>query len=257
MKSHLILLACVIAAPCVALDLPSLHIPRAATPPPLDAALEAAPIWATAVVVPALTRSINRDHPDATPLPDTDIRMLWDSTALYLRFVCRDDQVYLPFDQHDEPLYQGDVVEVFLDPVGDAKQYVEIQVAANNAVFDQNLLITTEPQSDADGKLLPEICERNWWPLLSYDIPTFRSAATQHDQVWIVEMAIPAQHLARRLGVNAWAAGQELRLNLLRYEWSKPHADNKRTLLPMNWAPVIDGCPHISPQAMGRVTLLE
>ncbi len=43
----------------------------------------------------------------------------------------------------------------------------------------------------------------------------------------------------------------------MRYEYPKPADENaKRKLIAMNWAPVMYGQPHISPGAMGYVTLV-
>jgi hypothetical protein len=47
-----------------------------------------------------------------------------------------------------------------------------------------------------------------------------------------------------------------MRANFLRYDWI-PGQDEagQRRLQPQNWSPVAIGCPHISPAAMGRITL--
>jgi len=49
-----------------------------------------------------------------------------------------------------------------------------------------------------------------------------------------------------------------LRAHLLRYRWTKPFStavDPERRLIAMSWAPVLHGCPHISPGAMGVLKL--
>jgi len=50
-----------------------------------------------------------------------------------------------------------------------------------------------------------------------------------------------------------------LRAHLLRYRWTKPFStavDPERRLIAMSWAPVLHGCPHISPGAMGVLKLV-
>ncbi|MDA3963113.1 MAG: carbohydrate-binding family 9-like protein [Planctomycetota bacterium] len=241
----------------MALEGPQLAIPHTSAAPALAAARSIGAPWDQAVLVPALTQSPNPDRVMAESLPATEVRLLWDADALYIRFDCSDKNLYLPYNKHDDPLYKGDVVEVFLDARGDSQQWFEIQVAANNATFDQNLLITTAAESDHEGKLLETILQRDFWLNLGYTMKGLRSAASVDDQGWTVEIAIPAQAASRRLETKNWQLGQKLRLNLLRYDYNTPSGTETGDMLPMNWAPVRDGCPHISPQAMGQVVLAE
>jgi len=236
-------------------SVPQLIVPHAAVAPTLLASVPMDAAWRSAVVIPELTASKKIDRAaDPKPLP-TQIRLLWDATFLYVRFDATDVSTYVPFSKHDEPLYQGDVAEVFLDAVGDAHQWFEIQVAANNTTFDQNLLLTATPKSDADGKLDGALLGKDFWLDLSFEMTGLKTAASQRPDGWTVEMAIPAATAARRLGVQQWQAGQKLRANLLRYDWGQPDAKGERVLQAMNWARVLDGCPHISPQAMGVLEL--
>jgi len=250
-----VLLLCSVAL-LSALDVPVVQIPHAAVAPPLDAAATAGPAWQLAAVIPALTQSIDRKRAVPDVLPATQVRLMWTDAYLFIRFECADQSVYLPFDTHDAQLYRGDVVEVFLDPVGDARQWFELQVAANNATFDQNLVLTGEPRSDADGKLVGEVLARDWWVWPSYEMDGLKTAASKRADGWTVELAIPAKSAGKRVGGKAWTSGQKLRANLMRYEWGAPAADGNRPLIAMNWAPVLNGCPHTSPQAMGVFELV-
>jgi hypothetical protein len=66
----------------------------------------------------------------------TDVRVAYDDLALRLLFVCVDSEPWSTLSGHDEPLYTEEVVEVFLDPVGDGDAYFELEVNVNNAVLD-------------------------------------------------------------------------------------------------------------------------
>lgn len=232
-------------------ELPKVMVPKAATAPLMQAAVPMEKIWESAVLIPSLKASVRHERTiDPVPLP-TQIRLLWDATNLYVRFDAEDTSTYLPYAKHDDPLYRGDVAEVFLDVVGDAQQWFELQVAANNATFDQNLLLTGIAKSNADGLLDGNLLDKNFWLDLSYEMAGLKTAASLRADGWTVELAIPAASAARRLGVKQWQAGQKLRANLLRYDWGQPDANGARPLQAMNWARVLDGCPHISPQAMG------
>ena len=228
---------------------PVFEVPRAILTPKINAApLDAA--WASAAKISALSPSIGaKGH----ALP-TQIRALWDEDFLYFRFECKDSEIYAPFGKsdRDQSLYQGDCVEIFLDVVGDGKQVFEFQFSPKNQVFDQNITLTTEPRADENFKLLPEVLKRDFWLDASWNAATLKSAASQNKSGWIVDVALPAKAILKRLGEEKFAP-QTLRANLLRYDYG---LGAKRELLPMNWAPVLDGCPHISPGAMGFLKLM-
>lgn len=55
--------------------------------------------------------------------------------ALAFKFECKNSRYYSPYSGDNEPLFEGDVVEVFLRTGDDPKKYYEIEVAPNGAVF--------------------------------------------------------------------------------------------------------------------------
>lgn len=69
-------------------------------------------------------------------LEETIVKACWDEEYLYLRYECDDSHMVSPFNKHDDPLYEHDVVEVFISEAEDAKQYAEIVVSPNNIVYD-------------------------------------------------------------------------------------------------------------------------
>lgn len=66
----------------------------------------------------------------------TFVRALWDDEYLYVAFECDDDDIHTPYTKRDDPLYESEVVEVFLDADGDKDVYVELQAAPNDVHFD-------------------------------------------------------------------------------------------------------------------------
>ena len=71
-------------------------------------------------------------------VPDqaTSVRAGYDETGLRLLFECEDAEPWATLTERDAPLYTEEVVEVFLDPVGDREAYFEFEVNVLNAVFD-------------------------------------------------------------------------------------------------------------------------
>jgi len=225
--------------------------------PPLLTAEADDPAWRFVPTIEGLTAPL-RTTTDDSALP-TQIRLLWDKDFLYVRFTCSGKQPYAPFgDQHDAKHYQGDAVEVFIDPVGDGRQYFEIQLSPANGVLDQNTLITATPEVDEDGALVPHLLQTDYWPNIGYDMPGLRTASRVTGDgdaaVWTADLALPAAAVLHRLGKKQFEP-MEVRMNLLRYRWTGPIDQPQRRLIPINWSPTRFGCPHQSAGAMGTVQL--
>jgi hypothetical protein len=216
------------------------------------------PAWKRAAVISGLSLALN-SPPDDQPLA-TEIRLLWDRDWLYVRFINTGPEPYSPFGVKRDALhYKGDAVEVFLDPVGDGKQYFEFQQSSAGGILDQNTLLTADAESDANGRLTQAVLQRDYWPNLGFDMPGVRNAvglSRNGDQhTWIADFAFPAEGILKRTGKKNYEP-MTLRINLVRYHWTGPLEDASRKLVAMNWAPVVFGCPHQSPAAMGTIELV-
>lgn len=55
--------------------------------------------------------------------------------GLYFDFDCENSRLFSAYDKDNEPIYKGDVVELFICVGGDRRKYFEIEVAPNGAVF--------------------------------------------------------------------------------------------------------------------------
>lgn len=83
---------------------------------------------------------------EAAPLKDTvdgsaprlrtTVRACWSDGALHVRFEYEDDHVVATMTRRDDPLYEEDVVELFLDEEGAGRTYLEFEVSPTNVVFD-------------------------------------------------------------------------------------------------------------------------
>jgi hypothetical protein len=238
---------------------PTITVPQAVLIPALTAKTDD-PAWLHAVTLPALTLSLGTP-PLVSPPPQTKVQLLWSPDYLYVRFICQDTNIYTPIHGRDAPIYQGDAVEVFLDPVGDSRQWVELEFNADNDVFDQLFLCTTEPKPDASLCLSSAAMVRNTWNFLSWDMVGLRSQAARmlhapNEQDWIVDIAIPAKELLRRTGLKQFAP-MTLRGDFLRYKSLPSAQDKQRNLLSLNWSPVVLGRPHRSPGAYGYINLVS
>ena len=142
----------------------------------------------------------------------TRAKMLWDSDYFYFAFVCQDADMWAIYDQEDDPMWSEEVVEVFIDPDGDGKRYLELEVNPLNAVVDL-LIYSVSPE---------------WHSSKDWDIAKLKTAVQAHgtvndslalDQGWTVEIAIPWAAMADSvIGGARPTAGDVWRLNLYRIE---------------------------------------
>ncbi|MDY7092654.1 MAG: carbohydrate-binding family 9-like protein [Acidobacteriota bacterium] len=71
------------------------------------------------------------------PRQATRVQACWDAEALYVRFVCADQDAWSHFTRRDDSLWEQEAVEVFLAPGAAAPQrYFEFQVSPRGVLFD-------------------------------------------------------------------------------------------------------------------------
>ncbi len=142
----------------------------------------------------------------------TRSKMLWDDEYFYFSFVCQDADIWAIYENEDDRLWEEEVVEVFIDPDGDGKNYLELEVNPQNVVVD--LLVYS---------ISPE-----WVASIDWDINGLKTAVSTHgsvndslqlDQGWTAEIAIPWAAMADSVTGGARpVSGDIWRLNLYRIE---------------------------------------
>ena len=70
------------------------------------------------------------------PLWGTEVRIGWHQDALLAIFLCQDPEPWATLTKRDDPLWEEEVVEIFIDPFGDQKCYFEFEVNPLNTVLD-------------------------------------------------------------------------------------------------------------------------
>jgi len=167
-------------------------------------------------------RSI-REHSGTPQLP-TQAMLAWDDANLYVAFVCADPRPWGTMMERDMHLWDEEVVELFLDPDGDGRDYPELEVSPHNVVVD--LLIPAPGEISAD--------EAAKW-----DIAGLKTAVGKHAAGWTVEMAIPWASLGESGFDEAPAIGDKWRVGLYRIErpgGPKPDRDDSQDQYQA-WAP--------------------
>jgi hypothetical protein len=90
------------------------------------------PWVAPAVCVPVRLR-LSTDG--STPRQSTSVAVWYDRTHLSLLFSGMDDAIIATHMNHDDPLYEEDVVELFIAPDG-LETYYELEVSPRGTIFD-------------------------------------------------------------------------------------------------------------------------
>jgi hypothetical protein len=176
--------------------------------------------------------------------------MLWDARYFYFYFAAADPDIWSTYDQRDLPLYEEEVVEIFIDPDGDGQSYAEVEINPLNTVFD---LLLSKPWSQG-GKGYDA-----WNPALLNAVQVNGTVgdAADVDQGWSAEIALPWTELVSPL-VDVPGSqplppqpGDEWRLNLYRYEQAR-RSGSKNEVQASAWSPVGKVDFHV-PERFGRV----
>jgi len=159
----------------------------------------------------ALTSGAFKKPDGSAPLAamHTRMKLLWDKDALYVGFMVRDRNPTSPFAKRDEELWKADVVEVYLDPDRDGKNYVELQLSPKNVIFDALFTDRRKPE---------------WKKAAEWNLAGITSAisigelpgAGKHNG-WTAEIRIPFAGLASIQG-KVPSAGQTWNANFFRVE---------------------------------------
>jgi hypothetical protein len=110
---------------------------------------------------------------------ETYVSLSWDSQNLYLGYRCTDSKIIGSARIHDYPIFDiDDLVEIFIDPDGDTKNYLEIGVNAFSTNYD--MLIHC---------VLP-VCG-GWKTDISFNIPKMETFCKINKDGYCVEIKIP------------------------------------------------------------------
>lgn len=115
----------------------------------------------------------------------TRFRALWNEHGLHLRFESEDDDPWYTMTERDDRLWEEEVVEIFLDPLGDGR-YVEVELNPANVVCDLRRLGPGETASDPIGPM-----DRG------FSVGGMETAVTTLEDRWIGTLFLPWTGLDR------------------------------------------------------------
>lgn len=111
----------------------------------------------------------------APPKQKTLVRTAWDEREWRVLFQVMDTHVWATYTERDSMIYEEEVVEVFLDPVGDFESYFEIEINPLNTILD--LVLRRNRSGYAKD--------------FSWDCEDLRSVVKRTAAGWCAELSIP------------------------------------------------------------------
>lgn len=186
------------------IELPTYHCQRCAVPPALDGSARG-DAWHNA----APTSPFIRADGSRAAERQTTARALWDDHFLYVAFDCDDPDVWGTYTKRGEPVYEEEVVEVFITPhPSNLQVHTAFELSPRNALWiSRHTVIPGEAPK----------AERNW------EEPGIRTSTlvrgtlddrTDRDEGWSAELAIAYA----ALGTGCPRPGDVWRVNFFRID---------------------------------------
>ena len=174
-----------------------------------------------------------------TPAQQTNVKMLWDDTFLYVYAKLYEKHIWGNITERDQVIFYNNDFEVFISPSNDNHNYGEIEINALGTVWD---LLLNKPYN-VGGK------PKNKWNLTELKTAVFIKGTLNDpkdtDEYWSVEMAIPLTAFAELKNKPKVKPknGEQWRINFSRVQWDYDLIDgvysrkteNKKILPEYNW----------------------
>ncbi len=212
---------------------PQVVVPQTLVAPIIDGKPDDA-VWQSAATVELKWRFNPANAPALvalTPTVRTTARLLWDKQNLYVAFECEDPDVWSVYTQRDAYVWEGEAVEVYLDPSGRGKDYVEIDLNPLGALIDLRI---AEAKDGSPGN----VEESARWNATGLRWATFVNGTVNErndrDSGWTAELAIPLKEVLPA-GEQVYV-GDTWRAQFYRFERPKDSTDATAEFLA--WSPI-------------------
>lgn len=185
-------------------------------PPIIDGELNDS-AWAT---TPVTDNFVVHDSGAPAPL-QTYAQLTYDDQYLYLAAYCQDKDIYTHYTELQSPLFRNDdLVEIFIDPDGDGKNYLELGFSASSVYY--SLIV---PQAN-DGHVAPEPIDT---PVLTNAVATHNTfdSSGRKDQHWTLEARIPLAFIDQTNLKKTPITASVWRVGLFRIDYSRHHQPNE------------------------------
>lgn len=167
----------------------------------------------------------------------TTVRLCHDRSTLYVHFIAEDHDIWGTYTERDEPIYDEEVVELFIAPgLADPVDYLELEVSPNGVLLDVRIHNPTGLRADM-------VADFDW------DCPGIRWHALRDDDNngWQAILAMPLAELAGSEEIPT-----QWRANFYRIERPRDGADEFSC-----WSPVlVEPADFHTPSRFGTLELV-
>jgi cellulose/xylan binding protein with CBM9 domain len=147
------------------------------TPPRVDGKLEEA-AWKGAEAI----RLVFPWESQTGPRTETVVRLLWDETYLYVGYECEDTDIVAHHEDRDDPVYEEDCVEIFVNPNPDkSDDYYGFEMSCRAVLYDYFYCF---PEYILKQVNLSGVC-------LASHLDGTLNVSGDSDKGWSVEVSIP------------------------------------------------------------------
>lgn len=162
------------------------------------------------------------------PFMQTRAKMAYDDRGMYFAALMEEPHVWGTIREHDAVIYHDNDFEIFLNPTNDTHNYLEYEINALGTDWD---LYLSKPYRDAGCTVL------NNWEFMGKKAAVHVDGTLNNpkdtDNAWSVEVFIPWYSLYQVIrGKEKPEAGEQIRVNFSRVEWTTEVKDGKYVKVP-------------------------
>ncbi|MBH23545.1 MAG: hypothetical protein CMH57_03580 [Myxococcales bacterium] len=159
-------------------------------------------------------------------------KLLYDEQNLYIGLYGDDDDVWGDLTERDSDTWTQEVFEIFIDPDGDQKDYIELQITPRNTVFDARFPVKLGKGSGSREEQINAARAWNSSMETAVDIDGTLNNPDDKDISWSVEAKIPFSDIPG----GAPKPGSSWKINLYRFD--APRKDGKpQRQVAWSWTP--------------------
>ena len=184
--------------------------------------------WATASKSP-----LGNTRGGPGPGGQTWAKVLYDADNLYIGLHAEDKDAWGTLKERDSQTWTQEVVEIFIDPDGDEKDYIELQVTPNNVVFDARFAAKLGQGKGSRDEQINAAKAWNSNMKTAVHVDGTVNNPADKDKAWSVELAIPFADLPGA----APKAGDAWRINFYRFDAPRDSAGKPGRQIAWAWSP--------------------
>jgi hypothetical protein len=168
----------------------------------------------------------------------TRFRALWSARGLYVRFDADDDRPWHTMTRRDDPLWEEEVVEIFIDPDRSGQNYAELEVSPANVVCDLRII-----------RGMPDFKNEIAWDFTGLETRVAPLADERGRTIgWTALAFMPWSNFARLYGTPRLVLppqGERWRFNIFRIKRPGGPADPRVGSVEVAWSPTGQASFHV------------